>query len=69
MLRLGMVATPQQRLEPVFEALEKTQSLKRKDWSTVRRSLAPFLPAFGAASLALSVLAGAAYLVDRQRKR
>jgi acyl-CoA reductase-like NAD-dependent aldehyde dehydrogenase len=68
LLRLGMGTTPQQRLEPVLEALEKTQNLKHKDWSTVRRSLAPFLPAFGAASLALSVLAGAALLADRQRK-
>jgi len=69
LLRLGMGATPQQRLEPVLEALEKSQTLKRKDWSTVRRSLAPFLPAFGAASLALSVLAGAALLAGRQHKR
>ena len=68
LLRLGMGATPQQRLEPVVEVLEKTQSLKRKDWSTVQRSLAPFLPAFGAASLALGVLAGAALLTGRHRK-
>lgn len=67
-LRVGLGATPQQRLEPVVEALAKAQALKHKDWATVRRSLAPFLPAFGAASLAAGALAGLALFTSKRRR-
>lgn len=67
-LRVGLGATPQQRLEPVVESLGKAQALKHKDWATVRRSLAPFLPALGAASLAAGALAGLAFLSGKRRR-
>lgn len=71
-LRLGMGATPQQRLEPVVEALVKTQALKNKDWSTVKRSLAPFKLALGplalGTSLVLGTLAGVVFFAGRRRK-
>ena len=67
-LRVGMGATPQQRLEPVAEIIARAQRLKHKDWSTVRRSLAPFLPAVSVASLAVSALAGVALFSSKRRK-
>jgi len=41
-----------QSLEPVVELLVQAPELKHKDLSTVRRKMAPFLPALGAISLA-----------------
>ncbi len=68
-MRLMMGIGPRQRLEPVVELLAKAPELKHKDWSTVRRRLAPFLPALGAVSLAAGALAGAALLTGKRRKR
>lgn len=57
-LLAGLGATPQQRLEPIIATLAKAQEFKHKDWATVRRRLAPVLPALGAVSLAAGALAG-----------
>ncbi len=68
LIRLMMGVGPRQRLEPVVELLAQAPELKHKDWSTVRRRLAPFLPALGAVSLAAGALAGAALLTGKRRK-